>query len=80
MRRRLVSTRSVRAIIRHVTDGDALVRKAVLGMMAVKRMSMLTHASLEKKLSSRAQELAKDLNRYIQDSELVSISFSLRVR
>ena len=43
-------------------------------MMAVRRMSMLTHAPADQKLSSRAQQLAKDLNRYMEDSEQVSVS------
>ena len=42
-------------------------------MMAVKRMSMLTHAAVEQKLTPRAQELAKDLNRYMADSEQVRL-------
>ena len=43
-------------------------------MMAVRRMSMLTHAPVDQKLSSRAQQLAKDLNQYMEDSEQVSVS------
>ena len=63
----------------YVVNSDTPVRKAVLGMMAVKRMSMLTHATVEQKLTPRAQELAKDLNRYMADSEQVRLYLLLTI-
>lgn len=49
------------ALITHTS-----VRKAVLSMMAVRKMSMMTS---ESKLSPSAQELATNINKYMQDSE-----------
>ncbi len=52
------------------------VRKAVLGMMAMKRMSMLSH----QQLSPRAQELASEVKRYMEDSEKVRSPIFLAVK
>jgi len=41
-------------------------RKAVLGMMAMKRMRMMTHQA---ELSPRAQELMTNVKKYMEDSE-----------
>ncbi|KAH8112862.1 Pkinase-domain-containing protein [Phellopilus nigrolimitatus] len=51
-------------------------RKAVLGMMAMRRMSMLSHAAAAsdaKKLSPRAQELASRIDKYMEDAEQETI-------
>ncbi|EJD01901.1 Pkinase-domain-containing protein [Fomitiporia mediterranea MF3/22] len=44
-------------------------RKAVLGMMAMRRMSMLSHGGASK-LSPSAQELATNIDKYMQETEL----------
>lgn len=47
-------------------------RKAVLGMMAMRRMSMMRDSHLNvdmDKLSPRAKELASNINQYIEDAE-----------
>ncbi|THH03031.1 hypothetical protein EW145_g6587, partial [Phellinidium pouzarii] len=45
-------------------------RKAVIGMMAMRRMSMLPHqGAVTTKLSPRAQELATNINQYMEDAE-----------
>ena len=46
------------------------VRKAVLSMMAMRRMSMLSHGA-GVKLSPRAQELATNIPQYMKETEAV---------
>ena len=45
------------------------VRKAVLSMMAVRKMSMMTSENKLSNLSPSAQELASNINKYLEDSE-----------
>ena len=47
-------------------------------MMAMRRMSMLAHEGTTK-LSPRAQELAANINKYIDDAEKVRIVSVLRL-
>ena len=48
------------------------VRKAVLGMMAMRRMTMLSQ-NMASKLSPQAQELASNIDQYKKDAERVRI-------